>query len=207
MYHLLMNSNWGYLLQILPFLLLIGALYLIFRIRFLKRNTRPISVWNEAVRLLMVCYLAGLLALVWTPANFWSSLWFYLLHGYSGGSIGQLFTGSYHFTPSLLLVLTGEISWGGWSWFMALGNLLLYLPFGLLLPLLWKGLRCRWVLLAGFLLSAITELGQPVFGRSFDLDDLLANTLGVLAGFFLYSLIRRLAPQVVLRIQEPQIPV
>lgn len=203
MYRLLLNSNFGYLYQILPFLLLVGALYLTLRIRFLQKNSRPIAFRVEAVRLLLVCYLAGLLALVWTPANFWSCLWFYLLNGYPSGSMGQLFTGSYQFVPSALLVLIGERSWGSWSQFMILGNLLLYLPLGFLLPLLWKEFRLRGVLLSGFLLSAITELGQPIFGRSFDIDDLITNMAGALLGFLLFALLQHLAPRWVSLFQSP----
>lgn len=73
-------------------------------------------------------------------------------------------------------------------------NVLLYVPMGFLLPLGWPMLRARgkfpWrVLLVGFGVSLLTECVQWVFQLGwFDLDDLLNNVLGTLAGAWLYLL-------------------
>jgi glycopeptide antibiotics resistance protein len=71
-----------------------------------------------------------------------------------------------------------------------LGNLLGFLPFGLLLPLVLPWFR-RLLLTcgAGFLLSAFYEISQLYFGLGvFDVDDLILNTAGVLAGYLLFLL-------------------
>lgn len=74
------------------------------------------------------------------------------------------------------------------------GNILLFIPLGLLLPLLFR--RCRKpgrVVLAAFLFSAGIELAQGLsrsFGnyRAADVDDVLLNTAGALVGVVLFHL-------------------
>jgi glycopeptide antibiotics resistance protein len=71
-----------------------------------------------------------------------------------------------------------------------LGNLLGFIPFGFLLPLLIPFFRNLFkTLVAGFLLSLGYETVQLVFGLGvFDVDDLLLNTAGVLIGFIIFTL-------------------
>jgi glycopeptide antibiotics resistance protein len=71
-----------------------------------------------------------------------------------------------------------------------LGNLLGFIPFGFLLPLLMPFFRnIVKILLAGFLLSLGYETVQLVFGLGiFDVDDLILNTTGVLIGFIIFIL-------------------
>ncbi len=70
-------------------------------------------------------------------------------------------------------------------------NILLYIPMGYLLPVLWPSLaRGKWmrkVLILGFAASLLTEVIQLVLRLGwFDIDDLLNNVLGILAGLWLY---------------------
>ncbi|MFS0706062.1 VanZ family protein [Cellulomonas sp. 179-A 9B4 NHS] len=91
----------------------------------------------------------------------------------------------------------GDLPWHAWVNLVPLGsgdpaglwlNLVLFVPLGVLLPLLVPGLRTRGVVLAGALVSLAVELVQLVAGlavgggRVSDVDDLLANTLGALVG-------------------------
>ncbi len=89
----------------------------------------------------------------------------------------------------------------GWSdgWFTVvdrsnlyalIANVLLFIPFGYLLPTLVKFAR-RWfiILPMGLLGSLVIELAQLITKRGcFDVDDLIANTLGALAGYLIYKL-------------------
>ncbi len=77
-----------------------------------------------------------------------------------------------------------------------IGNILLFIPFGLLLPLLFKGLR-KWyrVFLIGFGCTVGIEtlqLGLRLMcmgWRSFDVDDIILNTLGVIIGYMIYKIL------------------
>lgn len=68
-------------------------------------------------------------------------------------------------------------------------NILLFVPFGFLLPLLWP--RCNKILLiffSGFLFSLVIELSQLLNHRLTDVDDLVLNTAGAIIGLLLYKL-------------------
>jgi glycopeptide antibiotics resistance protein len=77
------------------------------------------------------------------------------------------------------------------------GNIIGFLPLGIILPLLFPLLR-KFGFLAGtvFLLSLLFELTQLVAGIGvFDVDDLILNTAGGVAGFILYYITRWLVNQ------------
>ena len=73
-------------------------------------------------------------------------------------------------------------------------NVLLFIPFGILIPLKWKQLRNPFVCsFLGFCLSCIIEMIQLITERGhFQIDDIVTNTLGTLIGgivFRMYSII------------------
>lgn len=75
---------------------------------------------------------------------------------------------------------------------MLAGNVLLFLPIGLLLPLGWRGQSWKTIALTGALVSLAIEIAQWVLGTGWlDLQDVLTNTMGSLLGFAVY---RRLPP-------------
>ncbi len=66
------------------------------------------------------------------------------------------------------------------------GNLLLYLPLGIFLPLLFvRGRGWLFALKTGAALSFSIELLQLFTTKSMDIDDILLNTLGTLAGLLI----------------------
>ena len=78
---------------------------------------------------------------------------------------------------------------GFWPAFLTIGgNIIGFLPFRLLLPVMHRNLRKSLpVILLGFSLSLLVESLQLVLKvGSFDVDDLLLNTVGAAAGYFLY---------------------
>ena len=63
-------------------------------------------------------------------------------------------------------------------------NIIMFMPFGFLLPLIWKNFRnAKKVVLMGFLMSLAIEICQLFNIRTTDIDDLLMNTLGTLVGY------------------------
>lgn len=71
------------------------------------------------------------------------------------------------------------------------GNVIGFMPFGFLMPILSKRyLNLKVITLATFCLSLAFELTQLIFGfGSFDVDDLILNTLGGVLGYFVILLI------------------
>lgn len=74
------------------------------------------------------------------------------------------------------------------------GNVIAFVPFGIFLPIF--SIRCRKIWLTiyySFELSLLVELLQLVTRvGSFDVDDLILNTLGGMIGFLLYLLGRQI---------------
>lgn len=74
-------------------------------------------------------------------------------------------------------------------------NVLLFVPFGFFLPVLWKGYRKVWqTLLAGLLISLSIEFLQLFTHRATDVNDLITNTCGTLLGYFCGILLVKLIP-------------
>ena len=74
-----------------------------------------------------------------------------------------------------------------------LQNVLLFVPFGILVPLLWRSMDSP-VHIAGSALafSLLIELSQLLNPRRTDIDDLILNTLGALAGYVIFRLLHRM---------------
>lgn len=68
-------------------------------------------------------------------------------------------------------------------------NVLLFLPFGILIPLIFRVFR-KWykTALLGFIISLIIEIAQLITHRGyFELDDIMLNTAGTIIGYMIYS--------------------
>lgn len=79
-------------------------------------------------------------------------------------------------------------------------NVILFIPLGLFLFLLWKPFRrISTVMLFGFSFSLAIEVLQMLTYRATDVSDLIANTLGTLAGYGIGRLVRKARPSLLLR--------
>lgn len=96
------------------------------------------------------------------------------------------------FEPNLNLIpLTGMMS----DLSDTLLNVVLFIPLGLFLHLLWKPFRrISAVMLFGFCFSLAIEVLQMFTFRATDVNDLITNTSGTLAGYGLGRLIRKAYP-------------
>lgn len=73
-----------------------------------------------------------------------------------------------------------------------LGNLLLYLPLGLLCPLAWERFRkLPTLLLSAALLACGIEIIQYFTGRVADIDDVLLHVIGALVGYGVWYIWRQ----------------
>ena len=65
-------------------------------------------------------------------------------------------------------------------------NVILFVPLGILLPIMWKEYRSlQSIAITGFLLSLFIEILQIFTFRLTDVDDLITNTAGAVAGYYL----------------------
>ena len=72
-------------------------------------------------------------------------------------------------------------------------NILLFVPFGLLVPLLWARMDHPAIIVcSGFGFSMLIELSQLLNNRRTDIDDLLLNTFGALIGYAIFKVILKI---------------
>lgn len=70
------------------------------------------------------------------------------------------------------------------DWKNGILNILLFVPLGVMLPVLWRKFRkLRNTVLLGFGMSLAIELLQILTFRATDVNDLITNTLGTYSGF------------------------
>ena len=171
------NTDAGFFLEVLPFALIVAAVYGM--IRYKKDHETPLI--RKILSSAFVCYLTGLVCLV-TLIKPIGALWYYIIYHQSGGFDIRFFELEYNFTPDFFRHLNGE----------SIGNFLMFLPFGFLFPFFGKNTGIKKTVLCGFACSVCIEILQPIFGRAFDINDIIMNTLGVLVSAVLFAMIKKL---------------
>ena len=151
--------------------------------------------------MMYVLFLAGLGALTLFPYGFWGDcmrmLWEpgfvpkWELPGWEAG-LHTLRALPYSMTPfrEILRVNRG----GPWLWFVFWGNIGMFAPIGFGIGMLWRRKHWYHALVFGGLFSTAIELIQVFVGRVSDIDDIMLNTTGALAGFILYHIVRKVIP-------------
>lgn len=178
----------GYFLEVVPITLLVGIVYAIGRLIFVRLRGLTAAWGQELARWLFVCYLTGLANLVLVPANLWLNIWSTLFHGYGGADL-YLLSGSFNLVPTIFKVLAGEYSMGHWVLKMLVYNFLMYMPLGFLLPLSVERVNDRNIWKIAIAVPVVVEVVQPIMGRSFDIDDVILDFAGILLGYFVAKLL------------------
>ena len=152
------------------------------------RRTRAVLIMDNdhlVLSALFPAYLAALLGLTLFAAMI-SDVYYILLYHQSPYPVGEggyrWFTFVYDFQVTFFRDFSAE----------NLGNILLFLPFGVLYPLFRRGSTWKRTLLMGVLTSLLIENIQPLMDRSFDLNDVVLNAVGVAISTFLFYTLRHL---------------
>lgn len=112
--------------------------------------------------------------------------WFIVVLGITTLSRGARYTGQINFD-----LFTSYINaWNAWSlteFQLIIFNMLMFVPLGVLLPLIHLKNKSFWrVFVISIAFTACIEMSQLITGKGiFELDDLLHNTIGSLAGYFI----------------------
>ena len=161
-----------------PLALAATVAYSAIRAVYLKAKKRPgAGVCAEIARGMLVWYLVSLVVVVWLP----------YLPGLLFGDISfaefserTFFLGEYTSNGRFWAIAHGRFS--ALRDFELLANIALFVPYGILLPAAFRRLKWWAVSLAAFGTTVLIEVIQPFFGRSCDVDDIIANTLGAVIG-------------------------
>lgn len=154
----------GYFLQALPIAIIAAAIWYVIRLRKNKNMTPGSKLWS----CVFVCYMTGLICLV-DLLYLMKAAWYLLIYHADSGITLQFFNGAFNFLPDFYNYLNSEV----------IGNFLMFLPFGILYPLSHPDSTLRKTIFIGILCVAFIEIGQPIFGRAFDINDIILNTLGI----------------------------
>ena len=68
----------------------------------------------------------------------------------------------------------------------------MFIPMGIFLPLCFKNINKKNIFKYAVLIPFAIEVLQLVAGRSFDIDDLVMNILGIVIGYFIVELVKKL---------------
>lgn len=165
----------GYFIQALPICLFVGIIYWFIKLKKDKTTT----VNQKIFSCIFVCYITGLICLT-IGLGLMNELWYsFIYHMNSVNSINW-FNGDFNFTLDFINRVNGE----------TIGNILMFLPFGILYPLSQKNTKWKYTILKGILLALIIEVLQPIFCRAFDLNDIILNSLGILLSTTIFMVIK-----------------
>lgn len=166
----------GYFLQALPIALIVGAVYGI--IKFRKDKETPF--FRKLFSCAFVCYITGLLCLV-VGFDLMHTLWYNILYPWNSSFDIAWFGGWIDLVPDFFNNLSAE----------SIGNFLMFCPFGILYPLTRKDPAWKKSVLTGLITVAAIEIVQPIFGRAFDMNDIILNSLGILASTSIFFGIKK----------------
>lgn len=167
----------NFIKSILHYELYILPIYIIIRIIYLRN--KKIDVKREVLLLLFISTIIMLLSQT-ILCEFHFNKSFYINKGIHSNNFipFKIFYDSY----------ISHIKYGNYTYFIIslLGNIVLFIPYGFLLPSLYK-IKGKYVVLLGFSLSLFIELFQLFLPRWTDIDDIILNTFGTFIGYLLYK--------------------
>ena len=186
------NSVINQFIQVIPITLLVGLLYIIFRFLKLKKSNGDINYKKESLYLIFVCYIVGLFNLVLVPRNFWDIIWYNIFYNFNENPFAGIFDFSYNFIPTIYKIIIGEYTLDSWGKAMIVGNFLMFIPMGIMLPLVFKNINKKNIFVIAILITLSIEILQPIVGRSFDIDDIIMNFIGSIIGYLAVTIFIKL---------------
>ena len=176
------------LLNMIPYMVCAVPLIALFRvvsIARMKKHGIKTTFLHELGVILFSLFLAGLASQTVIPKIEFGNVPLGIVNGYGGINLipFMVFRDTY-----VMVIERGNI---GYFLMNSLGNVLLFVPFGFCIPVLFNRMTFKKVILIGFLSSLFIELVQLLQPRGTDVDDLWINSLGVCLGYAVYKLCGR----------------
>lgn len=145
-------------------------------------KTKKLDIKHEIKLILVYICLVVIARIVYFP--------YHLVNGHIGDMIfdkSKILPFNLNLIPFKNLIQ----SFHAWGRFIFIGNIIMFIPIGIVWPFCFKKLdNIKKTVLAGFLFSILIELSQLLLYERFtDIDDLITNTFGVFIGAALYFLI------------------
>lgn len=90
--------------------------------------------------------------------------------------------------PEAVPLLFPNLSDLSFSWIYDLGNIAAFIPFGILIPLLYRTHFVKFISLFVLTILVLETLQSLTFLGTFDVDDVISNTLGATIGFCAFKI-------------------
>lgn len=180
-----MHAIIRYVVNMIPYMLIAAPVYLIIRIIFVKVKKIKVNRLREITMFLFVVFLIGLASQTIIPKFEIGANGFHIVK--TGIHETNLIPFKVLFETYNEVVVHGYI-----NYFLInfLGNIVLFIPFGLIIPLLWKTTTIKTILI-GCCSSLFIEFCQLFLTRGTDVDDLMLNTTGVLIGILVFKFLQK----------------
>lgn len=164
-------------------------LYCVVRVRWLRGHDSGRGPAREIVMALFVLFMLGLLTLTFqngeedlksrTLAQAWERL-------ENGDGVNFI-----PFRTIRNYLKHGYAARVNFIWVNIVGNIVMFVPWGLGLPLLWRKFQSAWkVTFMSLALPVFIEFCQLFVGRTVDVDDIILNFAGGVLGGLMYLILR-----------------
>ena len=157
-----------FLKMLIPVIITIPFFLLIRVILYIIKKEKKLDIKREILILIFLLYTASLLSLV-------------LKKGSSGGI--NLIPFKVFFETYTEVFINNNL-----SYFLInfLGNIIMFIPIGILISLLWK-MNNKKIILIGLIFFSLIEIIQLFLNRGTDIDDILLNVLGIYLGYIFFK--------------------
>lgn len=210
----------NYLVRLAVYCILAFIIYLPTRLIYLKRKKIKPNITHEIILVLFVCWTVGIISQTLFPViyvDYYKGLEITMIFPSANflqiTKDGCAYNGSNEIVRTLNLVpfktvfeylsatdtngVYSESTWQTFSVANLLGNLLLFVPFGFLLPCAVKRYqKLKNTLLAGVLFVFLIETVQYFIGRAADIDDFIINVAGILIGYLAFYILSKISEHI-----------
>jgi len=184
-----------YLSNMLTYIIVALPIYLICRLIFIKKTKKQVKVFNEILLTIFILYIIGLASQTIVPywnMGIYSDTGKFYFNIRLTNSISEINLIPFKTLYEYLFVNNTSVSdWSSVSILNIFANTLLFLPLGLLTPLLWEKYDSFYkILTLGLISTCLIEFIQIFIGRSTDIDDVILNTIGIIIGYTMFKLFK-----------------
>lgn len=152
------------LINVLPTLFILTILIIIIRIIYMVYNDKKVIFYKEIIMFIFAFYILFLYYMVTFKDNNY------------GVNNFIIFKEILRYNIKSPLFFRNVI-----------GNILLFIPFGLFLTYYKKNSSFFHTFLFSIIVSFFIELIQSMIGRTFDIDDIILNLIGSITGYYLFN--------------------
>lgn len=179
----------SYIINMLPYMLFALPIIIIFRAtrtKYMKKELMKTTLWHEIGLITFLLLLIGLASQTIIPKiEFGNSAQMFVSTG-----MGEINLYPFKVIPETYKAIFVD-DYINYFLINFVGNIVIFMPIGFFIPLLWHKISFKKTVFIRFLTSLFIELCQLPQSRGTDIDDLWINTLGAVAGYAVFVLFKK----------------